>query len=240
MTATAWDSAAATTVEDNALETFVAGFACIFKRLPPGAYRSPIRRWPKGCCCHPRTPFIKSRRHWSRSWSRTRRPTAPSSRPWSSARRAAACRRRASSTARLDSDVSPAMQRDRTQGYFMRSSSTRRSPCGRRLATPAKVNKDLWPLIRRRRWNKADCSSCPAAPSPVLGAKRAGRSFCPAFRSGIFRRRDVANAALYLTSGVCILRWTAAAASKRRSRKTVLLLATGVSRSRTATVSPMR
>ena len=43
---------------------------------------------------------------------------------------AAACRRRASSTVRLGSDASPAMQRDRTQGYFMRSSSTRCSPCG--------------------------------------------------------------------------------------------------------------
>ncbi len=78
MTATAWDLAARRALRTTRLKRSPAGFERISKRSPhSAAYRSPIRRWPKGCCSHPRTPFIRSRRHWSSSWQRTRRPTAP-------------------------------------------------------------------------------------------------------------------------------------------------------------------
>jgi hypothetical protein len=141
MTVTASEPAATMSVEDNPSEMLARRLRAHLQAF--ATLRLPItyREAAKGLLLSPPNTIHQVTEALEQLLAEDAAPTAPSSRPWSSASGAAACRHRGSSTVRVGSDASPAMQRDRTQGYFMRSSSTRCSPCGRRLATRARLRR---------------------------------------------------------------------------------------------------
>lgn len=168
MTATAWDLAATTSVKDNTPETVAWRLRAHLQAVATHR-RLPItyQKVAKGLLPAPPNTIHQV----TEALEQLMAEDAAADRPFLSAMVISKARSGLPApTARRGSDASPAMQRGRTHGCFMRSSSTRRSPFGHHRATPARVNKDAWPLIRRSPWTQGDFSSCPAAAS-TAGAR---------------------------------------------------------------------